>query len=266
MNGTGKKFPIERGLAAKIFLLSYNDPMSGYGIARRIYNHDHYRIRVVINELSGTSFIVNEWSKDPKERSKECFLIPVENLKGHKPRWIANPNAILAKIEGEVILNDDYVLCQILQSTAFKFLVKNNLPKDLQNSDLNAIDYILSLMDLIFIVSHEVDFFKKKSRGITTKKDYDKVLREIKKDKELSNEIRKLVLPLFNMENKPGVEIPDNVFVEFPCLFVVPERLAYYFRGQSEFGRKYYQMRPIAEGISKLLIEVEQSKLLSTKK
>lgn len=251
------KLPIERGLAAKVYLLAYEKPKSGYEIAFNIYNHDQHRVRGAIDVLALAYF------KSSYDEAKEFYLLPVKGQDKRSPKWVANPNVILAKILEENLLNDEYALEQILNSAAFKFIVNNSLPDDLQNTDLNALEYIFSLMDLLFIVSNEVDYFKQESREIKTKKAYLQILNKIKGDKDLAGKLQRLVLPLFNPKNDPSLHIPNEVFEDFLCLFVIPERLAWGFRGQSEFGRTYYRMKPVVTRISNL---IANSKVLSSKK
>ena len=74
--------PIEKGLAAKIYLLAYEKPKSGWKIAHEIYGHDQHGVRDVINKLS-----------------KEGYFKPIPIGEGKHPKWLSDVDPLISKIK-----------------------------------------------------------------------------------------------------------------------------------------------------------------------
>lgn len=232
MNLKGQIMPIEKGLASKIFLCAFEKPKSGYELGYDIYGHDHHRVRRIARELSGEGYFK---------------AIKIEGEK--HPKWLSNIDCIISKIEKEIIISDEYILKNILESKSFKFLLKEEIPKNLRDVQINSVDLILSLLDIIIIISEGNEIFRKLSSEIKTEVDYYNAINKMKEDAHLKERIHDIGKTLFEKYE----DLPSDIIEDLPILFIISRRLLVVMKGFSDFGKKYYEIKPISDKISKIM-------------
>ena len=75
------------------------------------------------------------------------------------------------------------ILRHILTSRAFRYWIEVNLPKDYNIVSINGIEFILSFLDILFIIFERNDIIKEQYKWITKTDDYEKTIDLLRKDK-----------------------------------------------------------------------------------
>ncbi|HEC76889.1 MAG TPA: hypothetical protein ENI33_06505 [Thermoplasmatales archaeon] len=235
-----EKISIEKGLAAKIYLLAYPKPKSGYEIAKEIYGYDHHRVRKVIKKLA-----------------KEDYLISVKKDEWRYPKWLSSVEPLIGRIEDikkqeDIELSDfeKHVIRVILNSQHFRTWIKINIPlitEDLRQDEIDALEIILAELEIHFITLNKLHDLAESVNEIKTVEDFDKLVEswewlkslEPKRRAELPKKYRNLI------ENNKEVLI--NLTVFYPIM--LPKSFLEKIKGISKFGKKYHELEWFIEGL-----------------
>ena len=231
--------PIEKGLAAKIYLLAYKKPKSGWKIAHEIYGHDQHGVRDVINKLS-----------------KEGYFKPIPIGEGKHPKWLSDVDPLISKIKHKIKKSEDskkslnqfdvFVLRKVLDSRAFRYLIGGRISSDLEDALMfySATEFILSYLDILIIISKKNEVLKQFCKKIKNENDYETTISNFQEDEEVTRVIQKLVVHLFGKDKK---ELPLEVIDDLSYLFIIPRKVTTSIKGLSDFGEKYYMMEPVIQ-------------------
>lgn len=245
-----KKMPIEKGLAAKIYLLAYPKPKSGYEIAKEIYGYDHHRVRDVIKELA-----------------KEDYLIPVKEDEWRHPKWLSSVEPIIDRVKEikqaeniELTEFDIHILRRILDSQVFREYIGNYIEKLTRNFPskyhidrvmISPIDFILEEVEVTFIIDRDIKAKAKLSgekkifeKEVRTIEEFDKMFEAYNWLKSLPYE-RLLEIPEEHQEYFKflwkNLNDKENLYAFFPINF--PEDTLERLKRISSFGRKFYEVK-----------------------
>ena len=163
--------PIEKGLASKIYGLAFQDPQSSYNLAKQIGTQPHH-VNAKIKELY-----------------KQKYLLKIENKEWRWPRWRANPDALIKKIEQikqqeHITLTelDTQVLSERFNNYLFRTLSCQSFQGEVEkNTNANAVDDILCGFEMFMRLMEQSSEYVEACNKITTKADYQKMRREQKK-------------------------------------------------------------------------------------
>ncbi len=144
--------------------------------------------------------------------------------------------------------NDLYSLRMIVGSRPFRYLVEKNIPENFKEIPINAIDFILTFVDYLFVISEQTEMFKKLQPGSRKIGDYEKAIEDLKSNKKFIEKTPEILELLYNQTN-----VPDPVKENLPYLFVIPRKLAFNHPGFSDFGRQFNSVNAISIEISNLL-------------
>jgi hypothetical protein len=242
-----------------IYLLFFPQPRYALEVSKMIYGHGNNR---VFSEIRG--LLKDNWIQ-------ECSIdIEIEDRRAEKRKYyLATPDPVIKYVQdtafkllfiehSEKDLNFlKYFLRQLLSSRAFRYWVEMNMgksiPKDVATKSLNMMDFILTFVDMLFIIHGQNDFFKRRLGAIKNKGDYDRAidkLSKLKKEDPLKKKLQEM-MPLFywdtTIEDKK-----DEIMSDFHYLFVIPEIELGPFKF-SEFGSKYHMTESLSQDISKIL-------------
>jgi hypothetical protein len=232
MTENEEKMPIEEGLASKIYLLAFFKPCSGYEISDRIYGRD---LRVVRDTIY--------------RHAPEGYFIAISQDKRKHPKWLSNIDILVDKIGKEIRLfkSEQNVLKTVMTSRAFEYLIEKQLPDNLKDASINAVDLILTTLDTLFIISEEIQTLANRGKEHDMIMDYDNAIFNIQNDKKLMKYLQKTLKKLCKEK-----ELPEEIIEDIPRIFVFSYAITQQYSGISEFGKKYHEMKLISQQISKL--------------
>lgn len=230
-------------LSHKVYLTTFDKPRYVMEIGNIIYRVE----RQTYPKLMGENGAINRclekgWIEDVTDSMK----IPKEKPLGFEKRryYKAKIDPIISKIKDKVSLNDRYVLRNILNSKAFGYLINKRISEDPESLSVDAIEFILGYLDVLFIISEHSKLLKKRFRQIKTEEQYDNEIKTIKKDKKLMEQLIRITSKLFQQE-----ELPSEITEDFVYLYAIPGELSLTYTGYGQFGEFYYTMKTLSQTI-----------------
>ena len=223
MTENGEKMPIEEGLASKIYLLAFFKSCSGYEISKKIYDDDFRVVRDTIYKLA-----------------PEGYFIAIPQGKGKHPKWLSNIDILVDKIGKEIRLfkSEQNVLKTVMKSRAFEYLIEKQMPDNLKDASINAVDLTLTTLDALFIISEEMKTLANRGKEHDMIMDYDNAILNIQNDKKLMKYLQKIFKKLCNEK-----ELPGEIIEDIPYVFVFSYAITQRYSGISKFGKKYHEMK-----------------------
>lgn len=236
-------------LTHKVYLATFDEPRYLMEIGKLIYGVEEKTYPKLSGEKGAIKKCLRKgWIKDVTD----FIEIPEPKKSGFEKRryYKAKIDPILEQIKKETpfIGSDLEIIEKILNSKAFKYLIKKQISKGLKTISINAFDFILTYFDILMIISKEYKPFVNHRNVTAIEFDYIFAINKVKRDEKMMNKIKKIAIKLFDEKN-----LPKNVIQDFPYLFIFPGTLIHNIHGLSEFGKKYYEMKLIFQEISKLL-------------
>lgn len=235
-----------------IYLLLFSDPNYAFEISKIIYGKEN---KVVFRELKQMldKGLIDSYSvetskfKDGRSQQRNYYHAEVDLILTY-----------IKKTVGKEILFDSFsksIIESILQSQAFRYLIKKNLPKDFKERSINAFDFILTYLDILFIISSQNTYFASFSKDIHRVGDYENALENLQKDPLFNNKLQEVSELLFHEGEK---NITPDVKEHLAYLFIIPEKIVFGHPGFSSFGIKYFDIISKARDFSNLF---ESSKI-----
>lgn len=245
---------VKEELTHKVYLATFSKPRYVMDIGELIYDvkKDTYP------KLMGKNGAIKKclkrgWIKDVTD----SIEIPDPKPQGFEKRryYKANIDTILDHILYRKILGelDEYVIKKISGSKAFEYLISKHFFEDLKinrKGFIDAFEYILSHIDILIIICGEYNVLEEQSKELYTIQAYDKALKKNQGNKKLMDNLEKIIEKLFEEDNLPR-EITEDAL----SLFIIPDSLKLpvpLVSGLSEFGRRYYFMKPVIDGFAEL--------------
>ena len=166
-----EKLPIEKGLASKIYGLAYNEPVSGYQLAKEIGTQPHH-----VNDKI-------------KQLHKDGHLIKISNPNWRWSKWRANVNPLVKKIvsikkDKKINLTklDQEVLFDHLSSKYFRQLICNDIKYQLKKGNtVDSVEEILSGFEMFTLFMVQNRDYVEKCLKITNREQYEKEILEARK-------------------------------------------------------------------------------------
>jgi hypothetical protein len=231
-----------RETAEKVYLIAYIHP-------------EEYNIYQIEKLLFGP----NKTHKAYTAIKSEGFLqkgyikrIPDKRKGRSEKTLVANIDFLISEMKNRMPLSsfDEYIMREKLDSKFFRYLVGGFESWAIQQHPFDAMDTIISIMEMFFIVAGKNESIMRFSGDIETEKQY--------RDKK--NRIKKIVKLL--EKEKPDLfesvfgksKIPFNLLSDFFILLVIPANTCNKMRGISTLGKIYYLFNPITDAINKLNI------------
>jgi len=140
------------------------------------------------------------------------------------------------------------ILRHILTSRAFRYWIEVNLPKDYNIASTNGIEFILSFLDILFIIFERNDTIKEQFKRITKTDDYEKAIDLLRKDEGFRKKLPELTYLFYGEQ-----DVSEEIKKDLPYLFIAPEIPLLKMLGFSDFGMKYYIAESLSKNTSKLL-------------
>ena len=285
-----EKLSIEKGLASKIYGLAYNEPVSGYQLAKEIGTQPHH-----VNDKI-------------KQLHKDGYLIKISNNNWRWPKWRANVRPLVKKIvnikkDKKINLTklDQEVLYDRLSSKYFRQLICNNIKYQLREENtIDSVEEILSGFEMFTLFMEQNRDYVQKCLKITNRKQYKKEILEARKrvddlllrinvkifSDNISDEDIIKIYNVFKKENMMTISLEEfksriqqvrdskqlsfvkpktlkdikkrlgstkNFYDLFINSFItpMPKNLLINYRGISSFGRKYLDIEKRIEEIWK---------------
>ena len=230
-----------------IYLLIFCEPRYAFEISKILYGRENKAVFAEIKQLVNDNWIV-EASVPFVEKDEKG-----DKRAGQRKYYNARIDPIISHIEKitNIILdeNDLSPLRRTIDSRPFRYLVEKNVPENFKEIPIDSIDFILTCLDVLFIISNRTKMFKKLQPGPRDIEDnYGKIVKSLKTNKKFIEKTPKLLELLYDQ-----TDVPDPVKENFSTLFVIPRRLAFNHPGFSDFGRKYFETEEVSQEISKLL-------------
>lgn len=231
-----------KNLKDTIFLTIYSEPRYASEVSKILYGKENKRVFLEIKKLVNDNWLTESsytaQINDKRSKTRKYYQARID------------PIIVYIEKSSEKLLGrtEEHFLKSILDSQAFKYLIKKQLPQDLKVRSVNAIDFILTYLDILFIISDRNELFRKRSKGIKKISDYENAIEGLKKDKKFIAKLPELTEILFRQK-----DVQPEVKKHLPYLFIIPEKLSFCHPGFSDFGKKYYGITSISRGVSKLL-------------
>jgi hypothetical protein len=287
------KLPIEKGTSSKIYGLAFNDPISGYKIAKEIGTQPHH-----IN-------------KKIKEMYKQGFLTKIKKPEWRFAKWQSNVKPLVTKVENikkqeKIILTDldKEVLTNRLDAKYFRLVIYNTIKKLIKKEgNVNSVDEILGFFEMLMILMEQDKKYIQECLKITNRKQYEKLISNKLEDfqkfqnqikiKKFSDKIKDKDIPDFHkklekdLNKKISINKLKNLIQEFrdskqlsllksdifekaekqlgskeaiADTFInsfttpIPKNLFLNYRGISSFGRKYSEIEQYLEQLWKFRV------------
>ena len=234
-----------------IYLLIFCKPSYAFELSKILYGRENKAVFAEIKQLvndncieeSPSSFVEKDEKGDMRSGQRKYYNARIDPIIEHIEKISNTP----------LDLNDRYPLRSIIGSRPFRYLVEKSMPDDFKEIPINAMDFILTYLDVLFIISKKTPFFKNFQPGPRYVKDYEIALESLEKNKIFIDKTPALLEILYKKSNDYNEEkIPKPVKDNFHNLFVIPRRL-FGFTPFSDFGRGYYGIESLSQQISKLL-------------
>lgn len=234
-----------------IYLMIFSEPLYAFEISRRLYGRENKRVFLEIRKLED-----DKWIKAHKMTVQDA----IDGRSKQRIYYQANIRPILDQIEDitqDILLNEteEFSVKHTLDSLAFRYLIKRNLPERFTDDPVSAIDFILTYFDFLVVVSSQNNYIKKFSRNIHEAGDYEDAIKSLRKDKQFIAQTPNICEHLF--KEKTTI---DDIKTHLPYLFVFPEKLIDFYPGFSSFGAKYFSFNSTAREISRLFEQPNKKK------
>lgn len=163
---------IEKGTASKIYGLAYNNPVSGYQLAKEIGSQPHH-INAKIKQLHKQGYLKkiskSEWRWSKWKSNIKPLVKKIVNIK-------ENERVHLTELDQEVLYNR-------LNSKYFREIAYNDIKFQLkQEKNINSVDEILSFFELLISVMSQNPDYIQECIKITNRKQYEKTILGHKND------------------------------------------------------------------------------------
>ena len=227
-----------------IYLMIFCKPQYAFEISKILYGKENKRIFIEIKQLENENWI--------ESYSGEVEQDFTDKRSSYRKYYNAKIDPIITYIEKikDVILeeNDLSPLRRIIDSRPFRYLVEKNLPDNFKEKPIDAMEFILTCLDALFIISNRSGFLKKFQPGPRDIEDnYGKIVKSLKNNTIFIEKTPELLDFLYNQ-----TDVPDPVKENFATLFVIPRRLTFNPTGFSDFGKKFYSIDTLSIKISNL--------------
>jgi hypothetical protein len=238
-------------LSHKVYLATFIEPNYVTRIGELIYG----KKELTYPKLMGKNGVVNKCLKNGLIEDVSKLMKTPDNKDPRFKRRIyyrAKNEPLLKRIESMALLGlsgdlDKHVLTKILDSNAFRFLIKKHFIKNykdyIKDISIDAFEIILSYLDILIIICREYEIFNEYSKEIWTIADYNKFMKKNQGNKKLRNKIE-LVMKKLSEENTLSKDVKEDAVY----LFVIPDNLKKptpVYDGLSEFGRSYYYIKSV---------------------
>jgi len=227
----------------KIYLLIYTKPRYAFEISDILYGRENKAVFAELKKLENENWI--------EGYSGELEDEITDGRSGYRKYYNAKIDFIINFIEimDTTLLdeNDLYPLRMIIGSRPFRYLVEKNIPKNFKEESMNARDFILTFLDYLFIISEQIEMFKKLQPGPRKIGDYEKAIEDLKNNKRFIEKTPEILKILYN-----ETDVPEPVKENLPHLFIIPRRLAFNHPGFSGFGVQLNSIMELSTKISEL--------------
>jgi hypothetical protein len=221
----------------------FSEPLYAFEISRRLYGRENKRVFLEIRKLEE-----DRWIKAHKMTVQDA----IDGRSQQRIYYQANINPILNHIEDitQDTVSDptnEFSIKYTLESLAFRYFIKRNLPEHYTEAPINAIDFILTYFDFLAFISSQNNYIKKFTRNIHEEEDYKNAIKLLQKDKRFIARSLDICELLYREKNTPV-----DVIEQLPYLFIFPGKLIDFYSGFSSFGAKYFNLLSTSRDISKL--------------
>jgi len=227
-----------------IYLLIFTEPTYAFNISDIMYGQENKRVFLEIKQLLKQHWIEEfETSvfdeRDKRSKQRIYYQANIRPIMDH-----------IADITKKDILPDptnNFSIESTLNSLAFRYLIKRNLPEHFFQESINAIDFILTYLDFLVVFSSQNNYIKKFNQGIRKIGDYDRAFETLQKDKRFIEQSLKICELLYREKNSPV-----DIIEQLPYLFIFPGKLTDFYPGFSSFGAKYFNLLSTSRAFSNL--------------
>jgi len=261
-------------LPHKVYLATYDKAKYVMEIGEIIYKKKRDTYPKLMGQREGKEGAIKkcldrQWIEDVTNSIKA----PKEKTLGFDKRryYKAKPDPLISLIneraEAELDDFEKYILIDKFTSPFFKKFV-------VYRETFDAIEYVLSLMEILFIAIDENINLRelniKLSQGIETKEQYNKIKKNIKSNFRKLPEVKELFVA--SPDNTKGERInfvggekkeskeenpvsSSEKIEDFLAFLIIPDVLFYKIIGVSGIGQKYYELREMFRsfaGLAKL--------------
>lgn len=230
-----------------IYLLIFTKPTYAFNISDIIYGQENKRVFLEIKQM-----LTQRWIEEYEYTVQECE----DKRSQQRIYYQANIRPIMDHIEDitkKNILPDsinNFSIESTLNSLAFRYFIKRNLPEHFFQESINAIDFILTYLDFLILISSQNSYIKKFTQGIRKIGDYEQAIESLQKDKRFTARSPEICELLYREKNPPV-----DIIEQLPYLFIFPEKLTDFYPGFSSFGAKYFNLFSTSRDISRLFEE-----------
>lgn len=231
-----------KDLRDTMYLLVFAESRYATEICKILYGKENKRVFFELKKLATDGWI-----------RAESVTVHEKDKRAEKRKYYqANNDPVIDRIKQNCkgIFDDDcqFIFSTILNAPAFRYLIKRNIPENFKETSTDSIDFILTYLDILYIISDRNELFREASRGIKTVGDYEKAIEDLQNDKKFNEKLPEIMDILFR-----GKEPPIQVIERMSYLFIVPSKFTFRHPGFSDFGQKYFGITSISREISKLL-------------
>jgi len=233
---------VEKGTASKIYGLAYDEPRSGYSIAKEIGSQPHH-VNAKIHELY-----------------KEGSLLKIEKKEWTHPKWQSNANILVKKIEQTKQKEnitftkfDKQVLYERFNNSLFRQLAYGGFCVEFkENPNANAVDSILCDFDTGLIVAENISYFREKCEKINTEKEYNNYIQQQRKTFESYKHKEPKLYSKARLNFNTDEDLIDSMI--HSILSPLPKSLFEKCRGISSIGRKFQDIKLLIDEVTKFKI------------
>jgi len=258
-NVTNGDIMTKEELSHKVYLTTFIEPNYVTKIGELIYG----KKELTYPKLMGKNGAVNKcFKKGWIEDITKLMKSPDDKTPGFERRiyYRAKNDPLIERINSTGLFGlendlDKHVLDKILDSNAFRFLIKKQFIKNykdyIKDISIDAFEVILSYLDILIIICREYEILNEYSKEIWLIDEYNKVMKKNQGDKKLMNKIEMMMKKLSEEEN-----IPKDVKEDAVYLFVIPDNLKKptpAYDGLSEFGKSYYSVKSVFDEFTEIL-------------
>lgn len=228
-----------------IYLMLYSEPRYPLEVSKLIYGQANNRVFAEIKQLHKDKWIeeftVSIDVPDKRAEKRKYYRASIEPIIKHiKETYLYPP-------DGDLAVGFNAMFREILNSRSFRYWVGNKLPEDFEVVAIDGIDFILTLLDGLFIMNEQNKFFKKQFGEIKDSQSYYKAIAFLRKDSKFQSKLPEIANILYGDE-----EIPELVEKDLVYMFVLPSISDIRPMGFSRFGEIYTWSISFSQNISKL--------------
>ena len=234
-----------------IYLLIFSKPRYALEVSKLIYGRENKRVFAEIKQLLNDNWI-KEFTVDIDIEDRRAIQRKYYRaLSDPIVRYVQNTSFKLMLLEHEKEEFLKHFLKLILSSQAFRYWIKNNIPKNFKTISINAFDFILTFVDMLFFIHDNNPNLKQQHKNVRDSQSYYNALEKQRKNKEFNREENlSKVLELF-YGNTISEDDKKEILADIHHLFVIPnipeERV-----GFSDFGSLFYMTDSLSLDINKL--------------